>query len=99
MTPTFVLPFFFVFFSPAKKKKIQNFSSKKKPLSKDRDKKARCCLEHRTERPRIIGADLSLSLSLSLLLLLLLLLLLGRRREEEGEEGKNAHQIGRRGRL
>jgi len=27
------------------------------------------------------------------------LLLLGRRREEEGEEGKNAHQIGRRGRL
>lgn len=30
MTPTVVLPFFFLCFSPAKKKeKIQNFSSKK----------------------------------------------------------------------
>ena len=90
MTPTFVLP-------SRQKKKNSKFFLKKKPLSKDRDKKARCCLKHGTERPRIIGADLSLSLSL--LLLLLLLLLLGRRREEEGEEGKNAHQIGRRGRL
>ena len=84
--------FDFVFFCPAKKNK-KKFKIFKKPLERSRQKKSALfeASSHRTTTPnwrRIEAASIHGVLSRAVLL--------GRRREAKG---KNAHQIGRRGRL
>ena len=86
MTPTFVLP------SRQKKKNSKFFFKKKTSLERSRQKKSALfeASSHRTPPNwrRIEAASIHGVLSRAVLL--------GRRREGEG---KNAHQIGRRGRL